>query len=93
MHRPPPPIFKVYIDILGFSILLKYEDNFFYKLSFKISEWSCEKFGNEIDLETVKKEELNDLLRWFYAEVQPKEKENKKPRVSQKHNERNKICS
>ena len=56
---------------------MKYEDNFFYKLSFKISEWSCEKFGNEIDLETVKKEELNDLLRWFYAEVQPKEKENK----------------
>ena len=28
-------------------------------------------------METVKKEELNDLLRWFYAEVQPKEKENK----------------
>ena len=28
-------------------------------------------------LETVKKEELYDLLRWFYAEVQQKEKENK----------------
>ena len=30
---------------------------------------------NEIDLETVKKEELNDLLRWFYAEEQLLEKE------------------
>ena len=62
-------MFNVY-DILGFTILLKY----FHRLSFKILEWGCEKFGNEIDFgKTVNKEELYDLLRWFYTEVQPKE--------------------
>ena len=35
------------------------------------------KFGNEIDFGNSQKEELYYLLRWFYAEVQPKEKENK----------------
>ena len=47
---------------------------YFHRLSFKILEWGCEKFGNEIDFgKTVNKEELYDLLRWFYTEVQPKE--------------------
>ena len=83
MHRPPLPssilkekiiifikVFNTVYDILGFTILLKY----FHRLSFKILEWGCEKFGNEIEFgKTVNKEELYDLLRWFHTEVQPKE--------------------
>lgn len=48
----------------------------------KISDWSIEKFGFQLDLQSISKEELNNHLRWFYTEVQPKpdfngEKENK----------------
>ncbi|XP_061185494.1 uncharacterized protein LOC133193549 [Saccostrea echinata] len=45
-----------------------------------LQDWSLEKFGHPLDLQTISREELNNHLRWFYTEVQPKldsEKENK----------------
>ena len=37
-----------------------------------LSDWSVEKFGKELDLLTIDVQQLNDHLKRFYAEVQPK---------------------
>ncbi|KAK3089650.1 hypothetical protein FSP39_005342 [Pinctada imbricata] len=52
-----------------------------------LQEWSREKFGQEIDLHTISPENLNNNLRHFYAEIQPKpsEKENQEETSSEYH--------
>lgn len=37
-----------------------------------LQDWSIEKFGFQLDLQSISKEELNNHLRWFYTELQPK---------------------
>ena len=42
------------------------------------SEWCTERCGGEVNLSEVSKEELNDKLKVFYAEAQPKQTESRK---------------
>ena len=37
-----------------------------------LSDWSVEKFSKELDLLAIDVQQLNDHLKRFYAEVQPK---------------------
>ena len=42
------------------------------------SEWCTERCGGEVNLSDVSKEELNNKLKVFYAEAQPKQTEPRK---------------